>query len=90
MMRGRTDGQSKKLVSILCFVILVGFLFVYYGPFGSQVHSGASSLRKLGSSYLGGEEDADLGSKIDDPPVKFGMEEGEEGIIPKSFPVSSI
>ncbi|KAL0376800.1 UNVERIFIED_CONTAM: putative methyltransferase PMT3 [Sesamum calycinum] len=44
-------------------------------------------LRKLGSSYLGGDEDSDLGHKQDESSVKFGLDDGEEGFTPKSFPV---
>ncbi|MCL7044999.1 hypothetical protein MKW94_024640 [Papaver nudicaule] len=89
MSRGRADGSQKKnLVAALCVLIFLGFLFVYYDGsfFGSQVQQSASSLRKLGSTYLGGEEDADLTSKSDEPSIKFGLED-ENDIVPKSFPV---
>lgn len=84
-MRGRSDGvQKKRVITSLCIVaIFLGFLYVYYGSiFGSQrrgasaLEYGSRSLRKLG--YLGGDEDTD--GKQDD---------GDDDIIPKSFPVSS-
>ncbi|KAI3960125.1 hypothetical protein MKW98_016849 [Papaver atlanticum] len=89
MSRGRADGSQKKnLVAAVCVLICLGFLFVYYDGsfFGSQVQQSASSLRKLGSTYLGGEEDADLTSKSDEPSIKFGQED-ENDMTPKSFPV---
>lgn len=82
-MRGRSDGvQKKRVITSLCIVaIFLGFLYVYYGSiFGSQsrgasaLEYGSRSLRKLG--YLGGDEDSD------------GKEDGDDDIIPKSFPVS--
>ncbi|KAK6254753.1 hypothetical protein SCA6_016058 [Theobroma cacao] len=84
-MRGRSDGgQKKRLIIALCVVaIFLGFLYAYYGSiFGSSsrgaaaLEYGSRSLRKLGSSYLGGDDDAD-GKQY----------EGEEDAIPKTFPV---
>ncbi|KAK6130087.1 hypothetical protein DH2020_036214 [Rehmannia glutinosa] len=40
-----------------------------------------------GSSYLGGDEDSDLGSKQDESSFKFELDDGEDGFTPKSFPV---
>ncbi|GFS31094.1 S-adenosyl-L-methionine-dependent methyltransferases superfamily protein [Actinidia rufa] len=91
-MRGRSDGgQTKRLITSVCVVAL--FLIFLYVYFGSQSHGesaleyGSRSLRKLGSSYLGGDDEADLGGKQDESSTKFGLEDGENGIIPKSFPV---
>ncbi|KAF6154765.1 hypothetical protein GIB67_032377 [Kingdonia uniflora] len=89
MMRGRSDGvQKKQLITALCVIaIFIGFIYVYYESFfGSQVHNGASTLRKFGSSYLGGdEEDVDPGTKHDEqaPPI-FGV---DDVALPRSFPV---
>lgn len=44
-------------------------------------------MRKLGSSYLGENEDSDLGGKQDGSSVKFGLDGAEDGITPKNFPV---
>ncbi|KAF8388242.1 hypothetical protein HHK36_026908 [Tetracentron sinense] len=96
MMRGRADGVQKKLLvtSVCVAVIFLGFLLLYYGSFyGSQNHGasaleyGSRSLRKLGSSYLGGDEDADLGSKQDEISTKFWQEGEEDDVIPNSYPV---
>lgn len=85
MTRGRGDGDSKKrLVTFLCVVaICFGFLYFYGSSFGSQVHSSASSLRKLGSSYLGSDD----GSDKDEGSTKLEMEDVDDGIVPKSYPV---
>lgn len=91
MSRGRSDGsQKKRLVASLCVVaIFLGFLYVYSGSiFGSQnsgssaLEYGSKSLKRLGSSYLGG--DADTDGKQDESSSNF----GEDEIVPKSFPVS--
>ncbi|PSR97925.1 Methyltransferase [Actinidia chinensis var. chinensis] len=91
-MRGRQDGgQKKRLITSVCVVAV--FLIFLYAYFGSHSHGesaleyGSRSLRKLGSSYLGGDEDSDLGGKQDESATKFGLEDGEDGIIPKSFPI---
>ncbi|PSR97968.1 Methyltransferase [Actinidia chinensis var. chinensis] len=91
-MRGRPDGgQKKRLITSVCVVaVFLIFLYVYFGSHSdgeSALEYGSRSLRKLGSSYLGGDEDADLGGKQDESATKFGLEDGEDGIIPKSFPV---
>ncbi|XP_034685470.1 probable methyltransferase PMT3 [Vitis riparia] len=88
-MRGRADGsQRRRLLPSLCVVaIFLVFLYVYHGSiFGSQkaLEYGSRSLRKLG---LTGDDDADLGSKLDESSSKFGQEDGEDDVIPKSFPV---
>nr|DAD19930.1 TPA_asm: hypothetical protein HUJ06_021393 [Nelumbo nucifera] len=91
-MRGRADGaQKKRLVTGLCVVAtFLIFLFVYYGSsFGSRIHHSASTL-EYGSrslvSYLGGNDDSDLGSKQDESSTTFGQD-GEDAVAPKSFPV---
>ncbi|KAF5192514.1 S-adenosyl-l-methionine-dependent methyltransferases superfamily protein, partial [Thalictrum thalictroides] len=88
MTRGRADGvQKKRLITFLCVVaITLGIVYFYDGSFGSQVHNGASSLRKLGSSYLGGDDSSDSDSK-DETTFKFGLEDGEDGMVPRSYPV---
>ncbi|GFY82777.1 S-adenosyl-L-methionine-dependent methyltransferases superfamily protein [Actinidia rufa] len=84
-------GQKKRLITSVCLVaVFLIFLYVYFGSHSdgeSALEYGSRSLRKLGSSYLGGDEDADLGGKQDESATKFGLEDGEDGIIPKSFPV---
>ncbi|MFS7995977.1 putative S-adenosyl-L-methionine-dependent methyltransferase [Helianthus anomalus] len=71
-MRGRPNGSYKK--RLLTTFVLVGaaLLFLYF-----------RSLRKLGSSYLSGDDESNLGSKQDE--FKFGLDD-EDGIVPKSFP----
>ncbi|KAG9154853.1 hypothetical protein Leryth_023913 [Lithospermum erythrorhizon] len=89
MTRGRSDGAQKK--RLLTTVGLVGavlvFLYFYFGSKGkgeSPLEYGSRSLRNLGSSYLGGDEDTDVGSKQDEASTKFSQ---DDGIVPKSFPV---
>ncbi|KAM7256809.1 hypothetical protein ACFE04_012550 [Oxalis oulophora] len=90
MMRGRSsDGsQKKRLITICLVVICFGFLYVYRGSiFGSDTGAsalqyGSKSLRKLG---LGGDDDVD--SKQEDSSTKFALEEVDDGLAPKSFPV---
>ncbi|CAI0458330.1 unnamed protein product [Linum tenue] len=90
-MRGRPDGaQKKRLITSVCVVaVFLGFIYFYYGSvFGSQgrgasaLEYGSKSLRKLGSSYLGGDDESDK-----EDGTKFGLEEGEDDSVPKSFPV---
>ncbi|KAF5736744.1 methyltransferase PMT3 [Tripterygium wilfordii] len=91
-MRGRSDGgQKKRLITSVCVVTLfLCFIYLYHGSiFGSShgasaLEYGSRSLRKLGSSYWGGDDYAD--GKQDDS-TKFGREDREDDIIPKSFPV---
>lgn len=94
MSRGRSDGsQKKRIVASICVLtVFIGLLYVYGGSiFGSQT-SGSSaleygkSLRKLGSSYLGADDDND--DKQDDSSSGFGQVDEEDNIVPKSFPVS--
>lgn len=91
MMRGRSDGAPKRrlFTSVGIVAIVLIFLYVYFGSKDSgetALEYGSRSLRKLGSSYLGGDEDGDLGSKHEDS-SKW-LDEGEDGIMLKSFPVS--
>lgn len=91
-MRGRSDGSQKKhlLTSVGLVIVFLVFLYVYFGSQSrgeSALEYGSRSLRKLGSSYLGGDEDADL-SKSDES--KFTLDDVEDGITPKNFPVSSL
>ncbi|XP_068654508.1 probable methyltransferase PMT3 [Aristolochia californica] len=88
-MRGRPDGaQKKRLVPMLCVLgVLAVFLFCYFGS-GSQHGVSAmeygKTLRKLGSSYLGGDDDGEL-SKQDGS--KYALDDGDNSTTPKSFPV---
>jgi len=91
-MRGRSDGAQKKrlLTSVAVVAIFFVVLYFYFGSKSngeSALEYGSRSLRKLGSSYLGGDDESDLSSKQDE---KFGLEDGEDGIVSKSFPVSII
>ena len=91
MMRGRADGAPRKrlLTSVSIVAVLLVFLYVYFGSKSggeSALEYGSRSLRKLGSSYLGGDEDGDLGTKQDDS-AKFSLEDGEDGFVAKTFPV---
>lgn len=94
-MRGRADGAKKKqLITSLCVIgVFLVFLFVYYGSSSGSGHGASTmdygkTLRKLGSSYLGGDDDADASGKQDESLTKFGQEEGDDDFVPKSFPVS--
>ncbi|KAK9059065.1 hypothetical protein SSX86_021684 [Deinandra increscens subsp. villosa] len=88
-MRGRTDGSQKKRL-FTTFVLVAAVLLFLYLYFGSQsqgesaLEYGSRSLRKLGSSYLHGDEESDLGIKQDD--FKFGLGD-DNSIVSKSFPV---
>ncbi|KAL0433265.1 UNVERIFIED_CONTAM: putative methyltransferase PMT8 [Sesamum latifolium] len=91
MTRGRSDGAHKKrlLTSVGILAVFLVFLYVYFGSKNageSALEYGSRSLRKLGSSYLGGDEDSDLG-KQDESSAKLSLDDGEDGINPKSFPV---
>ncbi|KAG8373179.1 hypothetical protein BUALT_Bualt12G0144100 [Buddleja alternifolia] len=90
MTRGRPDGaQKKRLLTSVCIVaVFLVFLYVYFGSKNSgesALEYGSRSLRKLGSSYLGADEDSDLGSKQDESSLV--LLDGEDGITPRSFPV---
>ncbi|KAL3812463.1 hypothetical protein ACJIZ3_013731 [Penstemon smallii] len=91
MMKGRSDGaQKKRLLTSVCIVaVFLVFLYVYFGSknSGQSALEYGTRLRKLGSSYLGGDEDSDLGSKHDESSFKFGLDEGDDGMTAKSFPV---
>lgn len=92
MSRGRSDESPKKrLVASVCGVaFFLGFLYVFQGSiFGSQNSSTieyGKSLKRLGASYLGADDDAD--SKQQD--ASTSLVQGDavvEDIVPKSFPV---
>lgn len=91
-MRGRSDGSKKKrltYVGVVAVVLLFLYLYFHSRSDGeSALEYGSRSLKKFGSSYLGSEEDADLGK--DEVSFKLGLDDGEDGIVPKSFPVSSV
>lgn len=94
-MRGRSDGSQKKglLSSVGVVAIFLLFLYLYFGSKSdgeSALEYGSRSLKKFGSSYLGADEDTDLGNKQVETSFKLGLDDGEDGIIPKSFPVSSL
>lgn len=87
MMRGRSDGgQKKRLITSVCVVALfVCFLYMYYGSSsqGASALEYGRSLRKLGSSYLGGDDD-NGDTKQDDS-----VTNAEDSlVVAKSFPVS--
>ncbi|XP_050374382.1 probable methyltransferase PMT3 [Argentina anserina] len=92
MMRGRSDpAQKKHTITILCVLaIFLVFLYAYYGSiFGSHSHGTSAleygrSLRKLGSSYLAGDDDTD---GKDDSSTRYGQEDGDDDVTVKSFPV---
>lgn len=91
MTRGRPDGAQKKrlLTSVCVIAVFLVFLYFFYGSKNtgeSALEYGSRSLRKLGSSYLGGDEDSDL-DKQDESSVKI-LDDSEDGIFLKSFPVS--
>ncbi|GFZ10736.1 S-adenosyl-L-methionine-dependent methyltransferases superfamily protein [Actinidia rufa] len=53
----------------------------------SALEYGSRSLKETWVLLFGWDEDSDLGGKQDESATKFGLEDGEDGIIPKSFPV---
>ncbi|KAF7837462.1 putative methyltransferase PMT3 [Senna tora] len=90
MSRGRSDGSQKKhlVASIFVVAIFLGFLYVYYGSRNSGTSAleyGSKSLKRLGSSYLGTDDDAN--GKQDDSSSSFGQGDLDDDIVPKSFPV---
>ncbi|KHN00289.1 Putative methyltransferase PMT8 [Glycine soja] len=94
MTRGRYDGSPKKhLVASVCGVaVFLGLLYVFQRSiFGSQnsgssaLEYGSKSLKRLGASYLGSDDDAD--SKQDESSSSIAQGDGEADIVPKSFPV---
>lgn len=91
MSRGRSDGSQKKhlVASIFVVAVFLGLLYVYYGSKDSgsaALEYGSKSLKRLGSSYLGADDDAD--AKQDDSSSSFGQGDLDDDIVPKSFPVS--
>ncbi|KAH0916830.1 hypothetical protein HID58_031276 [Brassica napus] len=84
MMRGRSDGgQKKRLIASVCVVALfLCFLYMYYDSSsqGASALEYGRSLRKLGSSYLGGD---------DEDTKQDGSVSNEEDslVVAKSFPV---
>ncbi|CAH2038944.1 unnamed protein product [Thlaspi arvense] len=86
MMRGRSDGgQKKRLIASVCIVALfVCFLYMYYGSSsqGASALEYGRSLRKLGSSYLVGDDD-NGDTKQDDSVTN----EEDSLVVAKSFPV---
>ena len=86
MTRGRADANPKKrlITWIVVLVICCGCFYAYTRSHGSSaLEYGSKSLRKIGSSYWHGDEDsADSSAKLD--------EDGDDGVILKSFPVSEI
>ncbi|KAJ6938562.1 methyltransferase PMT8 [Populus alba x Populus x berolinensis] len=83
MSRGRGEGDLKKrLVTwIVVIAIICGCLYIYSRNSGtSALEYGSKSLRKLGSSYLGGEDDGDGASN------KPG-EDLQDDVMLKSIPV---
>ncbi|XP_072963001.1 probable methyltransferase PMT3 [Typha angustifolia] len=91
MMRGRSDAsQSKNLVVILCgTVIVLGFLFLYYGSFFGPKGQHGSGALEIGSKFSrpfgwGSEDDGEVG-KLEES--IFALEEGDKTFRPKHFPV---
>jgi hypothetical protein len=95
MSRGRSDGsQKKRLVASVCGVALfLGFLYVFQGSiFGGQNSSSSTaeygkSLKRLGASYLGADDDADNKQQDESSSLVQGDTLADD-IVPKSFPVS--
>lgn len=76
MMRGRAHGNQKKhlVIAAVVLVIFCGFVYMYSRKDGSSALAyGTNSLRKIGSSYWGGDDDAG--------------EYGVDGVVLKSIPV---
>ena len=86
MMRGRSDGgQKKRLIASFCAVaLLLCFVYMYYGSSnqGASALEYGRSLRKLGSSYLDGDDD-------DNKQDGSVTSEEDSLAVAKSFPVSS-
>ncbi|KAG0477750.1 hypothetical protein HPP92_012469 [Vanilla planifolia] len=86
-MRGRADGwQKKHVVPLACAILLLlGFLFIYYGGSGRQQASSALDYgNKFSRSLVWiGDDDGEIGKAE----VSFDGQE-EDGIVaPNSFPV---
>ncbi|KAE7997842.1 hypothetical protein FH972_002443 [Carpinus fangiana] len=61
MMRGRAHGNQKNplVIAVVVLVIFCGFLYIYSRKDGSSALAyGTNSLKKFGSSYWGGDDDA--------------------------------
>lgn len=87
-MRGRADGgQKKHLVPSICVILVIlGFLFIYYGGHRGQHASAALDYGTKFSKSLGwGSNDDEDATKSDDS--TFGQEDRFENLSPKSFPV---
>ncbi|KAL0918434.1 hypothetical protein M5K25_010443 [Dendrobium thyrsiflorum] len=87
-MRGRVDGgQKKHLVPSICVILLIlGFLFIYFG--GHRGHHTSTALdygTKFSRSLGWGSNDGGDATKTDES--ASGQEDGDEHITPKSFPV---
>ncbi|KAK7279239.1 hypothetical protein RJT34_24285 [Clitoria ternatea] len=72
--------------------MFLGFLYVYRGSiFGSKnggssaLEYGSKSLKRLGATYLGSEDEAD--GKQGESSSSLVLGEGEDAILPKSFPL---
>lgn len=90
MMRGRDGGQKKHLVPSLCLIVLfLGFIVLYYGSFFGPRGQHANSALEYGSriSRSIGWSNSDNGEVGKSEESIFGQEDGEDGLIPKSFPV---
>ncbi|CAK8570670.1 unnamed protein product [Lathyrus sativus] len=88
MSRGRSDESPKRLVASVCgVVVFLGFVYVFQGSiFGSQNSSTSEygrSLKRLGASYLGADDDA--GSKQQEESTS--LVQGDDDFVPKNFPV---
>ncbi|KAL2497670.1 putative methyltransferase PMT8 [Abeliophyllum distichum] len=87
----RSNGaESKRLLTFVCIGNMF-FLYVYFGSKNAGVSAleyGNHSLIKLGASYSSGDEDFDLGRNQNVSSFKFGLDDGGDGIMPKSFTVS--
>lgn len=91
-MRGRDGGQKKHLVPSLCLIVLfLGFIVLYYGSFFGPRGQHANSALEYGSriSRSIGWSNGDNGEVGKSEESIFGQEDGEDGLIPKSFPVSA-
>lgn len=91
-MKGKSDGsQKRRLLTSVAVVAIFLFLYFYFGSRSSAesaLEYGSRSLKKLGSSYLGNDENTD--SRQDDTSFKLGLDDSEDGTVSKSFPVSSL
>ncbi|KAL8158338.1 hypothetical protein AgCh_002872 [Apium graveolens] len=91
-MKGKPDGsdgsQKRRWLTSVAVVTVFLFLYFYFGSPSSAesaLEYGSRSLKKLGSSYLGNDENTD--SRQDDTSFKLGLDDSEDGTVSKSFPV---